>query len=155
MKCYADLEWRDNNGRKAFTRVNLRVEALSSPQLLPGLSAIADALISALDVRLERVKIYVSRIPATLHTPGTSTDVYRSAVLIYREGSVRGTIEIPSPLPSLFEATGIYADVRIAAILDAPPSALLQLHNLLPSTVLPTTGAAFPTVFVVGGRSSQ
>lgn len=155
VKLYLDLVWLDNNGKKGYTRINFPVVALSNPALLPAISAIVDALIQALDCRLETAKLYLTRKPDVLAEPQPGSDVYRAAVLIYRDGVTYGTVEIRSPLPSFFEVSGMYANVRISQDVYQSSAELSQLGSLLTETVLPTTGEAFPSTFIVGGRTSQ
>lgn len=156
MRCYAEFIFLDNNAKRARVRINFPPALFGTALLDTILGLFADAFIALSNAYLEGVTLYYkpARQQAGIAAlPGS--DVYQAAVLIYRNGEDYGTIEIRSPLSSFFETSGVYANVRISQdVYNASPE-LSQLGSLLAETVIPTTGNPFPTVFQVGGRTSQ
>lgn len=79
-----------------------------------------------------------------------TSDVQTRVALYYRNEDGPEAQFVPSPRPELFEQTGPYAGVRVAA--SDPDVALLlsAFGDALASSLTPE-GDPFPTVYVVGG----
>lgn len=140
---YIDFDWRDNNANKSKTRLHLPASA-SLADFVTLANAYQTVVSAISNAPIVGAKVY-TRVETLVNNPASPTsNVYDRLLIIYREDSTRGTITIPSPLPSLFESTGPWQGIRLDLENSATEALLSQLGAVLSTCVLPYDDSPFP-----------
>ena len=143
------LNWRDNNGRKAETRLwysgGLSLAAVSARAIF-----VAGLMLELSDAELYGVELSKRYFIADPPAPLPGSDTRARLLLFYGNDTGAATLSVPSPGALPLDLVGPYRNVRL--VLDAPSLSplLAALGSSLASAVTPR-GTAWVMPLLTGG----
>lgn len=125
--------------------------ALSDTDRLAFINLMAEKMQALSNASLTEVRTYY-RILYDGIEASADADMTSRVLLYYSEGDTYETIDIPSPVPGLFETEGAYQGIRVSVV-STPFLAWVDGAAELLGYIVTKEGDPFPATYQVGGKS--